>query len=51
MLVFFDSEVLNLKCYAGPLTLDHTVYQKHFSPEALPIIWMDLQILTLTTGE
>lgn len=28
----FDSEVLNLKCCAGPLIVGQAIYQKHFSP-------------------
>ena len=30
----FDSEVLNLECYAGPLILGQAGYQKHFPPPA-----------------
>lgn len=33
MLVFFDSEVLNLKCYIGPLILVQAVDQKHSPPK------------------
>lgn len=55
----FDSEVLNLKCYTGPLILGQAYISKGVSvylcvcvcvsPKVLPFIWMDLQIQTLTT--
>lgn len=47
----FDSEVLNLECYAGPLDLGQAGYQKHPLPpqKALSFIWIDLQVQTLTT--